>query len=121
MQGAGIYINMPAPCTTLKFKHFIRHLFFLCTFAIQLTGKELNMTAIEIKAKERELIKEIDSDSSLLDSALRYVRKLKKAKLQTPCQFTAVEKENILLKGEQDAKNGLGILHEDLEKDFVSW
>ena len=77
------------------------------------------MTAIEIK--EKELIKEINSDSTLLDSALKYVRKLKKAKLHNPCQFTTEEKENILLKGEQDAKKDLGTLHEDFEKEFASW
>jgi len=79
------------------------------------------MTAIEIKAKERELIREIDHDTSLLESALKYVKRLKRKKQQMPCQFSAEEKENILLKGEQDAKKGLGVLHEDLEKEFASW
>jgi len=79
------------------------------------------MKIIDIKAKEKELIKEINSDSILLDSALEYVRKLKKTKLRKPCQFTAEEKEDILLKGEQDAKNGLGTLHEDFGKEFASW
>lgn len=79
------------------------------------------MTAIEIKAKEQELIREINNDTTLLESALKYVKKLKRAKAQLPCQFTREEKENILLKGEQDAAKGLGILHEDFEKEFRAW
>jgi len=79
------------------------------------------MTAIEIKAKEQELIREINNDTTLLESALKYVKKLKRAKAQLPCQFTREEKENILLKGEQDAAKGLGILHEDFEKEFGAW
>ena len=79
------------------------------------------MTTIEIKAKENELIREIGNDVNLLESALNYVRKLKKSEPQSPCIFTAKEKEAILLKGEDDAKNGLGIPHEDFEKEFASW
>ena len=81
------------------------------------------MTAIEIKLKENELIREIGSDENLLEAALRYIQKIKKTKPKTqpPCQFTAKEKESILLKGEEDAKNGLGIFHEDFEKEFATW
>ena len=79
------------------------------------------MTTIEIRAKENELIREINSNVNLLESALIYVRNLKKNILQYPCQFTAEEKENILLKGEDDAINDLGVLHEDFEKEFATW
>ncbi|MFR9165042.1 MAG: hypothetical protein ACLVKO_01995 [Dysgonomonas sp.] len=79
------------------------------------------MTTLELKAKERELLQEINSDTNLLNSALKYVKRLKKAKKQNPCQFSPEEKEAILLKGEQDAKKGLGTLHEDFEKEFASW
>ena len=79
------------------------------------------MTAIKIKAKERELINEINSDISLLESASKYVRKLKKTKRQPPCRFTAEEKEAILLKGEKEAKKGRGVLHEDFGKEFETW
>ena len=76
------------------------------------------MTAIEIKAKEHELIREIGCDENLLESALKYIKKLKMTKQQPPCRFTTEEKEAILLKGEDDAKSGFGILHGDFEKEF---
>ncbi|MDR0825522.1 MAG: hypothetical protein LBN74_10540 [Prevotella sp.] len=80
------------------------------------------MKTIEIKIKEKELIREINNDTTLLDSALKYVKKLKRANQQKyPCQFTENEQEDILLKGEQDAKKGLGITHENLEEKFASW
>ena len=79
------------------------------------------MTAIEIKEMEIELIREIDNDESLLEAALTYIRNLKTTIRQSPCQFTAEEKEIILLKGESDAKKSQGTLHEDLKKEFVSW
>lgn len=79
------------------------------------------MTALELKHKQKELIQEINDDAGLLESALQYVRKLKRARQQKFLQFSVEEKENILLKGEQDAEKGLGTLHEDLEKEFTSW
>lgn len=80
------------------------------------------MTAIEIKAKEKELIKEINNDTNLLDSALKYIRRIKKkAATKQPCQFTSQEKETVLLKGEIDLKKGLGTSHKDFEKEFATW
>ena len=79
------------------------------------------MTVMEINAKELELIQEINSDVNLLDTLLKYVRKLKDNQHQPPCQFTREEIGAILLKGEEDAKNNLGILHEDLKNEFASW
>lgn len=64
------------------------------------------MTAIEIKAKEKELIQEINSDASLLDSALKYVRKLKKSQQEAPCQYTVDELKTRLKKGRVAAKEG---------------
>lgn len=64
------------------------------------------MTAIEIKAKEKELLQEINSDAGLLDSALKYVRKLKKTKEQAPCQYSVEELKVRLRKGRQAAKAG---------------
>ena len=81
----------------------------------------MEMTAIEIKAKEYELIQEIGCDENLLEAALKYIKKLKVTRRQPPCCFTAQEKEVILLKGEEDAKNGLGLLHDDFEKEFATW
>ena len=78
------------------------------------------MTTVEIKAKKKELIEEIGADESLLESAIEYVRKIKIRK-KNPCQFTPAEKEEILLKAEQDVKEGKGTRHEDFEKEFTSW
>ena len=64
------------------------------------------MTALEIKAKEKELIQEINSDASLLDSLLQYVRKLKKSQQETPCQYTVDElKTRLKRKGRLAAKD----------------
>lgn len=49
------------------------------------------MPTIEIEAKEQELIREIDSDASLLDSVLKFIRQLKKTQGKSPCQYTADE------------------------------
>lgn len=64
------------------------------------------MTAIEIKAKEKELIQEINSDINLLELALAYVRNLKKVKTQAPCQYSVEELKVRLQKGRQAAKTG---------------
>jgi len=88
---------------------------------IQHSLKLMEMTAIEIKAKEYELIQEIGCDENLLKAALKYIKNLKATKPQAPCRFTTEEKEAILLKGEEDAKSGLGILHDDFEKEFATW
>ena len=57
------------------------------------------MTAIELKAKERELIQEIDHDANLLELALKYVRELKKTKQKAPCQYTTDELKARLREG----------------------
>jgi anaerobic ribonucleoside-triphosphate reductase len=64
------------------------------------------MTTIEIRAREEELIQEIDSDLSLLESALKYVRKLKQSKTKAPCQYSVEELKERLRKGRQAAKTG---------------
>lgn len=64
------------------------------------------MKAIEIKEKERELIQEINSDASLLESALNYVRKLKKTQQKAPCQYTIEELKTRLKKGRIAAREG---------------
>jgi len=56
------------------------------------------MTAIEIKAKKEELIKEIGSDTTLLDSALKYVKKLKRNKLSHPVSSLLKKKRTLYLK-----------------------
>ena len=45
------------------------------------------MTVIEIQAKERELIQEINCDANLLELALNYVRKIKSNQQVAPCQI----------------------------------
>lgn len=64
------------------------------------------MTALEIKIKERELIQEINNDSTLLDAALQYVKMLKKTKLQPPCQYSIEELKCRLKEGRESIKNG---------------
>ena len=62
------------------------------------------MKAIEIKAKERELIREINSDTVLLESALEYVRELKKSQLKYPCQYSVDELKVRLKEGRKAVK-----------------
>jgi hypothetical protein len=64
------------------------------------------MTAIEIKAKERELIQEINNDANLLELVLQYVRKLKKTQQKAPCQYTIDELKARLKEGRISAKEG---------------
>ena len=64
------------------------------------------MTAVEIQAKERELIQEINSDANLLESALIYIRKLKKNQQVAPCQYSIEELKVRLKKGRISAKEG---------------
>lgn len=64
------------------------------------------MTTINISAKERELISEINQDESLLESALKHVRKLKKSKTQAPCQYSTKELKARLQRGRQALKDG---------------
>ena len=64
------------------------------------------MTAIEIKAKKQELIQEINNDANLLDSALKYVRKLKKSQQKAPCQYTVDELKTRLKNGRIAVKEG---------------
>lgn len=78
------------------------------------------MTAIELEIQKTQLIKEIDSEE-LLVKMQKYLHRIKGRSITPPCQFSAEEKEAILLKGEQDAKKGLGTLHEDFEKEFALW
>lgn len=62
------------------------------------------MKSIGLKAKERELMQEINSDATLLESALKYVRKLKKTQEKSPCQYTVEELKSRLKKGRVAAK-----------------
>lgn len=64
------------------------------------------MTTLELKAKEKELIQEINNDANLLDSALRYVRKLKKTQQEVPCQYSVDELKTRLKQGRIAAKEG---------------
>ena len=65
------------------------------------------MTVIEIKAKEQELIQEINSDVSLLELALIYIREIKKTQQKAPCQYTVEELKIRLKKGRIAAKKGV--------------
>jgi len=78
------------------------------------------MTAIELEAKKLQLLREIDSEE-LLIKMQKYLHRIKRKDIKLPCQFSLEEKEVILLKGEQDARDNLGTLHEDMEKEFTLW
>ncbi|SFL34192.1 hypothetical protein SAMN05216357_11939 [Porphyromonadaceae bacterium KH3CP3RA] len=73
----------------------------------QTERKEFSMKAIEIKTKEQELIREINSDVNLLESALEYVRKIKKSQLKYPCQYSVDELKIRLKEGHKAAKAGI--------------
>lgn len=79
------------------------------------------MNTINISTKEIELIQEINNDANLLESALKYVRKLKKAKAQTPCQYSVEELKSRLAKGREEAKNAGGTNHEEFMKEVETW
>ena len=64
------------------------------------------MKSIEIKSKERELIREINSDVVLLESALEYVRELKKSQPKYPCQYSVDELKTRLKEGRKAVKAG---------------
>lgn len=65
------------------------------------------MKTIEIKSKELELIREIiNSDADLLESALEYVRELKKSQPKYPCQYSVDELKARLKEGRKAAKAG---------------
>lgn len=64
------------------------------------------MNTIEIKSKEQELIQEINSDADLLESALEYVRELKKSQLKYPCQYSVEELKVRLKEGRKAVKTG---------------
>ena len=64
------------------------------------------MTIVEIKIKEQELIQEINNDVNLLESALKYIRQLKKTQQKAPCQYTVDELKERLNMGRIAAKEG---------------
>ena len=64
------------------------------------------MTVVEIQAKERELIQEINNDANLLELALIYIRKLKNNQQVTPCQYSIEELKVRLKQGRIAAKTG---------------
>ncbi len=72
----------------------------------QTERKEFSMKTIEIKTKEQELIREINSDADLLESALEYVRTLKKSQLKYPCQYSVDELKIRLKEGRKAIKTG---------------
>lgn len=79
------------------------------------------MTAIEIKAKEKELIKEINSDATLLDYALRYVKRKKRELKILECQFSLEELENELQQSEEDIKSGRVYSQEEIRRLHPEW
>ena len=79
------------------------------------------MTAIEIKAKEKELIREINSDASLLDSALQYIKRKKKERNRLKCQFSKEELENELQKSEEDIQAGRVLTQEEVRNLHPEW
>ncbi|WP_163309065.1 hypothetical protein [Dysgonomonas sp. 521] len=79
------------------------------------------MTTIEIKAKEKELIKEIDSDATLLDYALQYVKRKKRELKTLKCQFSPDELENELQQSEEDIEAGRVYSQDEMRKLHPEW
>ena len=65
------------------------------------------MVTLEISLKEQELIREINSDTSLLESALQYVKSLKQAKDIPPCQYSIEELKERLKSGRVAEREGI--------------
>lgn len=79
------------------------------------------MTAIEIKAKERELLQEIDNDATLLDSALKYIKRKKRELNTLKCQFSLEELENELQQSEEDINSGRVYTQDEMRKLHPEW
>lgn len=69
-------------------------------------GKELEMAILDLRLKEQELIQEINSDATLLEAALKYVRELKRSGMQAPCRYSVEELRDRLKESRIAAKNG---------------
>ena len=78
------------------------------------------MTVIEIQAKERELIHEINSDANLLELALNYVRKIKSNQQVAPCQYSIEELKVRLKKGRISAKKGMYKTQSEMRQKHIS-
>lgn len=79
------------------------------------------MTTIEIRMKEKKLIKEINSDATLLDYALQYVKRKKREMKTLKCQFSLEELENELQQSEEDIKSGRVYNQEEMRKLHPEW
>ena len=77
------------------------------------------MTVIEIQAKERELIQEINSDANLLELALSYIRRLKNNQQVAPCQYSIEELKVRLKKGRISAKEGVHKTQSEMRQKHV--
>lgn len=64
------------------------------------------MPALKINNKELELIREINRDQKLLDSAIQHVRELKQTQLKLPCHYSKDELKIRLAKARNSAKEG---------------
>lgn len=64
------------------------------------------MPVVKINNKERELIREINRDPKLLDSALQHVRELKQAQQLSSHQYSIDELKTRLEKARNSAKEG---------------
>ena len=77
------------------------------------------MATLDISAKERELITEINQDKDLLEFALSYVREMKKSKLQTPCRYSTEELKTRLQRGRQALKEGDYKTQEEMRSKYI--
>lgn len=77
------------------------------------------MATLDISAKERELITEINQDENLLESALSYVRKMKKSKRQAPCRYSTEELKTRLQRGCQALKEGDYKTQEEMRSKYI--
>ena len=78
------------------------------------------MNVVEIQAKERELIQEINNDANLLELALTYIRKLKKNQQDAPCQYSIEELKERLKAGRIAAKEGVYKTQSEMRQKHLS-
>lgn len=69
------------------------------------------MPAIKINNKERELLREINRDPKLLDSALQHVRQLKQAQQKSPCQYSIDELKTRLEKARNSSNSSTSLIN----------
>jgi len=78
------------------------------------------MTTLELKTQIKQDIDNVE-DSAILKKVQTYIRKLKKAQKNMPCQYTIEELKERLEKGRKEMENGGGTDHDEFMKEVETW